>query len=393
MNDFGKIIGNTVLNLFLGEQIDGKQNLRSNFAKNSTYINRLLKNEDLRVTVYLTPKSTYITQNCEVLILDVSHRTKEDGQLFQSFEYILNNDKAILADNLDFLIKFVVCCCSVSPYLNFNSKKLSETMEFLRRKFLLNYSVEFKAPHEMVKSSNCGESQSAHVYNFNKKLENSQEQLNITLQVKNDVEQLIVVLRNNEMRLARNKSLKIVRNRFLSDENRDGILDPDFCCKKKGTRHQSSSNIEVPGEGINKFERLEHHEIPFIIIGETFSDDNIHEYSLEGENKSNSPIQPEDELDIKQIANSSSHYTSTNFSIRSRPREPVDVLNFDHFGNSPALENLYYIINRTKLAFNSGFTSAYTAESYSSESNLVKPADFESNKSLSKKVIISFYNR
>lgn len=392
MNEFGQILGNTILNLFLDEESDSKHNLSNYVRSDYNYINKPLEDEGIRLILYLTPKSPFMNRNCEVLILDVLHNRKTTQQQFESFESLLNNDKINLIDNFKFIRKFVIGCCSISPYLNFNSKKQSVALELLRRKFLLNYSIEYKTEHELLKNHPLIELQSTQVYTFNKKIENSKEKLSFNLQIIDNVEPLLILLKNNECLMTKNNNAKNVRNRFLSEENKDEMLDSKFSFKKKSTRYQSSSNINVSYNRRSSISKRDIVEKPFKLMDEVIWDDNINEDSLEDENMSIVNASDKYELEFKQMNNSSSFFTSTNFSFKSKPSEPFDTLNLENLGDSPTIENLYYILTRTKLAFNASWKNRGGSISYSSRSNVGKQANFESDKSLAKKVIISFYN-
>lgn len=392
MNEFGQILGNTILDLFLDEESSAKQNLGKYLKSDYNYINKPLEDEGLRLVIYLTPKSTFMNRNCEVLTLDILHNKISTQQQFESFESLLNNDSTTLAENLKFIRKFVISCCSISPYLNFNSKKQSVALELLRRKFLLNYSIEHKTEHEMLKSHPIIELQGTQVYTFNRKIENTSEKLSLTLQIVDNVDPLLILLKNNEALMTKNSSAKNVRNRFLSEENKDDMLDSKFSFKKKSSRYQSSSNIKVSYDRRSSISRREVMEKPFRLMDEVIWDDNINEDSLEDENGSIATVNDKFELELKQLNNSSSFFTSTNFSFKSKPNEPADVLNLENLGDAPTVENLYYILNRTKLAFNAVWKSKGGSMSYSSRSNVGKQGNFESNKSLAKKVIINFYN-
>ena len=381
-----------MLNLFLEDEDSRELNLGPYTRSDYNYVNKPLDDEGLRVVIHLTPKSHFMTRNCEVLILDVLHTQKMNLQQFESFESILNDENRNLVENFKFIRKFLISCCSISPYLNFNHKKQSVALEMLRRKFLLNYSVEFKTEHELLKSHAMTELQGTRIYTFNKKLENSTERLTMSVQVMDNVEPLLILLRNNETLMAKNNSQKNIRNRFLSEENKDDLLDSKFSFKKKGARYQSSANIKVSYDRRSSINNKDTTEKPFKLMDEVIWDDNIHEDSLEDENGSVAAFNEKYEMELKQLTNSSSFFTSTNFSFRSKPSEPVDIINFDNFGDTPTIENLYYILNRTKLAFNANWKAKGGSMSYSSKSNLGKQPNYESDKSLAKKVIINFYN-
>ena len=392
MNDFGQILGNTILSLFLDEDANSELNLGPYNRSDYNYLNKPLEDEGLRIVLHLTPKSSFMTRNCEVLILDLLHSQKAVRQQFETFESILNDDNRNLTENFRFLRKFLISCCAVSPYLNFNSKKQSVALELLRRKFLLNYTVEHKTEHELLKNHVFTELQGTQLYTFNKKLENSSEKLTLSLQIIDNIEPLLVLLRNNELLMAKNSSQKNIRNRFLSEENKDDLLDSKFSFRKKGARYQSSANIKVSYEGRSSINNRDAAEKPFKLMDEVIWNDNIHEDSLEDENGSVATFNDKYELELKQLTNSSSFFTSTNFSFRSKPNEAVETLNFENFGDSATVENLYYILNRTKLAFGACLKNKGGSVSYSSKSNLGRQGNYESNKSLAKKVIISFYN-
>lgn len=388
MNEFGKKIGNTVLNLFIDPENNINQNTQDMGTGEYDCVKKDLSEEGLRVIINLTPKSHLLSRKYDILVLDIIHSRNKTDHNFTPFEHFQNDNPQNLTNNFSFLLKFIISACSLSPFLSFTKSTSVTGIELLRRKFILNYTVEYLTEHEMLKNYCITELQGTQLYNFNKKLEKVDESLTVELQVVDNVDALINMLREKESLLTKNTSQKLIRNRFLSEDSRDDFSEFSSF-RKRSSRYQSAFNLKASFDNRSSFLQ-KNRKRPFKLMDEELLENNINEDSSEDGNYIAEPQLTDYNLELKQLNNSSSFFLSTNFSLKSKKTEKNEELNFDLFGTEPTINNLYYILNRTKICFNATLRQKGDNYSKSSRSNRQKASNTHSNNNLAKKVIINF---
>lgn len=391
MIEFGQQLGNTVLNIFMntGSFSSSVPTLKNQNKQDC--VTKRLEDEGLRIIIYLISKTDVEIKNHDVIVLDILHTPNKLSDSFSSFEDVYNDNRENLSISFSFLEKFIVSCCSLSPYLNFNQSDSNNGTSLLQRHFVLNYDLEYKTEHEILQKRQMEELQGSNNYSFHKTLANSTEILSVNLKIIDNVDSLINKLREKEFLLSRNGGQKLKKDRFLSEENMliDSEINSSY--ERKEFRYSSTFGSKIKHNNRKSLTFLSAKR-PFKFVDEEIFANHIHEDSEE-EHSLSFNIKPDDyEMELQYLNHPSSFFNSTGFSFKSKKAQQQSDIDFTTFGTDTTINNLYYILNSTKKSFATRFKGKSGNYSLSSKSNKKRALNTQSNNSLAKKVIISFLN-
>jgi hypothetical protein len=402
MENFSKRLLNTILNLFL-DQTNGFAKAQS-FASiiDCEYVQKPVDNQGLKATLFLIPKTGALPQ-VEVLRLEVVHavkRSRSSSFHFTDLNFALNDEESNLDLNLEFVGKFFVSAAFLSPYLNFYNSRFAD-LDYLKRKYTLDYKIEYKNSIEVQKTSANSEGSNTRTFVFRRQIENSGALLNIDMVVHDNLPAILDHLHTLEKTKVKGYgSGKTVRNRFFSEDTEDLPLNDS-----RGFRKRRTSGVRSDFEVQHSFDRkasgatLKRPEImrPFRLLDEVIMND-LEELSCEEED--NLPmVYPTTHRALNHV-NSSSFFTETNLSIQSRKntenKESFLDTNFADFDDSPTIDNLYYMASKLSKALRYQVKGCLVDEhSYSSKSNLQQTQGLtggqrDSMASLSRRAFLTF---
>jgi len=400
MEEFSKHLLNAVLNLFLDQtnRFAQASNFHSKF--NCEYIQKPLNNQGLKVTVSLIPKTSSLPM-VEVIRFEVVHSLKRQlrgRHHFTDISLLLNDNSRNLIEALAFINKFFISACFLSPYINFyNTRSLD--LDYLKRKYSLDYKVEYKSSIEAHKPT--VNNQETRQFSFRRYVENSLSHLDMQLHLQDNLGSVLLNLRNAEkVKAQKFLSGKTIRNRFFSEDN------DDFSRTAKARKHQDGklhSEMDVK----NSFERrstglANQKEVqrPFKLLDEVIMD-NLEENSCEEEDTV--PIkEPLMQHTSRKNGNCSIFFTEANLSFRSKTNKTenkgsgfeAEAFEFD---DVPSIDNLYYMVTKLRKAIKFSMPGTTDDHSYSSTSHVTTPASLlnqrkDSIQSFTRKGIITFHN-
>ena len=345
MENFSIKLGETILNLFLDQNDNLTNGISKTKSKNSNYIKNPKNKNGFIITITLKPKTSNIDKCFEIFVMKISHYKIRRKKSFDIFKDVLNNDKEYLEKKFNFITKLIISSCMLSPYMNFNNNRNEVNISFLRKKFFLDFKIEYKNWYDMIKPINLINFGTEKQFFFSQLISNSEENLKIEYTLINNLPQIIDLLKKNEKFLNKARSSKNVRNRFLSEEKKE-IIEKSF--SQKNFRFRSAMNIKI--EDFNK--KLIPYNKPFLLMEDVIVSDSFLEKSEIEELFLDNKKFYELEIISKKSFKSSSIFTEPNLSIKSRNKEEdkgeVFVADFEDIAS---VDNLYYIINLTKKAF------------------------------------------
>jgi hypothetical protein len=402
MEDFSKHLLNTILNLFLDQtnMFAKVQNFHSKIE--GEYVQKPLDNQGLKVTLNLIPKSSSLPL-IEVIRLEVVHsvkRFKSSSFQFTDINVALNDSSRNLCETLGFVNKFFISAAFISPYINFyNSKSLD--LDYLKRKYTLDYKIEYKSSIDLQKSNIISEAAGIKSYLFKRDIENSGSSLNMVMMIHDNLHSVLEFLKNLEIAKVKGYgSGRNVRNRFFSEDNDDDQLNDSRSFRKRGTT-KIRSEFEVKHSTDRRNSGLTTPPAPvrpFRLLDEMIMD-NLEEHSCEEDD-----MIPLAELNSEKrirVMNASSFFTETNFSLKSKNKnsenkESFNDTNFADFDDSPTIDNLYYMASKLRKSMKHVVMGCAEDHSYSSKSNLMQTQGFslpnrDSSASLSRRGFLTFH--
>ena len=345
MEKFSTKLGDIILNLFLDRNDNLSNGIKPIKKKDLNYIKIPPKENGLIIKIILKPKTSNIDRCFEIFVMKISHYKIQRKNSFDMFSDVLNNEKEYLENKFNFIIGFVISCCCLSPYMNFNNNRNEVNISFLRKKFFLDFKIEYKNWYDMIKPINLIYFGTEKEYFFTQSISNSEEKLKIEFNIINNYAQIIELVKEKEGLSNKVRSSKNIRNRFLSEENKE-IMEKSY--SQKHFRFRSAMNIKI--------EDLKRKNIPYnkpfllmedVILSDSFLEKSEHE-DLFLDNKKFYEL----EIVSKNTLKSSLIFTEPNLSVKSKNKEEYSgKINVKDFENIPSVDNLYYIINSTKKAF------------------------------------------
>lgn len=404
MEEFSKHLLNSIMTLFLDQTNYHSRARAFDGSLGSEFITKPVENQGLKVSLSLIPKSEELSP-IEILRLEVVHgikKPKSGSFNFTDINVALCDSNKNLADALAFINKFFVSAACLSPYINFHNSKSLE-LDLLKRKYVLDFKVEYKVSLELQKLIAPRESPGSRVFTFKRVIENSGASLNILLIVHDNLHVTLEHLKNiDQAKTLTQKPQGVYRGRFFSEDNEDDQISnsPSF---RKRTATKINTDYEVKQSFDVKhslmFPNSQQPLKPFRLLDEVIMD-NLEEESIEDD--CNVPrVEPRSHRLTRNL-NASSFFTETNVSLISKQNllEAKDCggdLNLDTFDDVPSTDNLYYMASKLQRALRLALSGTHMEHEYSSRSNLAPVKEQgermrDSNLSSGRRPFLVFHN-
>jgi hypothetical protein len=404
MEEFSKHLLNSIMTLFLDQTNCHSRARPFDGPPNSEFITRPVENQGLKVSLMLIPKSDGLLP-IEILKLEIVHSLKKQKLGIFNFTDInvaLCDSNKNLAESLVFVNKFFVSAACLSPYVNFHNSKSLE-LDLLKRKYVLDFKVEYKISLELQKVTALRESPGSKSFIFKRVIENSSATMNALLIVHDNLHLTLDNLKNIEQA----KTLQQIskggcRGRFFSEDNEEDPVSksPSF---RKRTATKLTSDYEVKQSFDAKrsliFLDTQHPLKPFRLLDEVIMD-NLEEESIE--DNSTIPKKEPCSRRLTRNLNASSFFTETNVSLLSKQNilETKDCgidLNLDNFDDVPSTDNLYYMVAKLQRALRLSLSGNNSDLEYSSRTNTAPTKEQgertrDSNLSSSRRPFLVFHN-